>query len=47
MEITLVEHMDEVLTHALVTSDGEALFKNVDIPLEVSAEKDGEHRSMH
>jgi ATP-dependent Lon protease len=47
MEITLVEHMDEVLTHALVTGEGEALFKNVDIPLEVSSENSEEHPSMH
>ena len=47
MEIIIVEHMDEVLTHALVTGEGEALFKNVDIPLEVNPEKNGEHHSMH
>ena len=47
MEITIVEHMDEVLTHALILSEGESLFKNVDIALGITAEKNEDHPSMH
>ena len=39
VEIVLVEHMDEVLTHALVLDDSHRLFKNVDIPLEITSEE--------
>jgi ATP-dependent Lon protease len=39
VEIILVEHMDEVLTHALVLDDSHRLFKNVDIPLEITSEE--------
>jgi len=38
VEITLVEHMDEVLSHALILDDGDSIFKNVDIPLEINPE---------
>ena len=38
LEITTVEHMDEVLSHALILDEGASIFKNVDIPLEISAE---------
>jgi ATP-dependent Lon protease len=38
LEIALVEHMDEVLSHALILDEGASIFKNVDIPLEISAE---------
>jgi ATP-dependent Lon protease len=31
LEIVTVEHMDEVLTHALVLADGESLFANQDV----------------
>ncbi len=37
MEITFVEHMDEVLSHALILAEGEALFKKLDMPLAVPA----------
>jgi hypothetical protein len=30
--------MDEVLSHALILDEGVSIFKNVDIPLEISAE---------
>jgi ATP-dependent Lon protease len=40
MEIRFVEHMDEVLGHALVTREGESLFKNADIPLKMPIEKE-------
>jgi len=33
LDIVTVEHMDEVLSHALVLGKGEALFKKHDIPL--------------
>ena len=39
LEIVTVEHMDEVLTHAMIIDDGDSLFKNVDIPFEMNTEK--------
>jgi ATP-dependent Lon protease len=39
VEIITVEHMDEVLTHALIIDDGHRLFKNVDIPLEITSDE--------
>jgi ATP-dependent Lon protease len=33
MELVFVDHMDEVLSHALVTAEGESLFKKSDMPL--------------
>jgi ATP-dependent Lon protease len=48
LEIVTVEHMDEVLSHALVMQDGASLFKNSDISLEVSTEeKPPEQRSIN
>jgi ATP-dependent Lon protease len=44
MEIVLVEHMDEVLTHALILKNGETLFQEIDIPLEIPDEETGENR---
>jgi ATP-dependent Lon protease len=41
MEIRFVEHMDEVLSHALIVREGESLFKNVDIPLQMPEDKGG------
>jgi ATP-dependent Lon protease len=38
LEIVPVEHMDEVLTHALILDDGDTLFKSVDIPFEMNTE---------
>jgi ATP-dependent Lon protease len=38
VEVILVEHMDEVLSHALILDDGNTIFKNVDIPLEITTE---------
>jgi ATP-dependent Lon protease len=37
IEIALVEHMDEVLSHALILDEGATIFKNVDIPLEIAS----------
>jgi ATP-dependent Lon protease len=39
LEIVTVEHMDEVLTHALILDEGDCLFRKVDIPFEIAAEK--------
>ncbi len=39
VKIILVEHMDEVLTHALILKDGETLFRKSDMPIEIMAEK--------
>jgi ATP-dependent Lon protease len=33
LELVTVEHMDEVLTHALIVGEGERLFKEVDLSL--------------
>ncbi len=43
IDIITVNHMDEVLTHALILGEGEKLFKASDISLEISA-KDQEKR---
>jgi ATP-dependent Lon protease len=39
LEIITVEHMDEVLTHALILDEGDTLFRSVDIPFEMATEK--------
>jgi ATP-dependent Lon protease len=39
MDLRFVEHMDEVLGHALIAGEGESLFKNADIPLKIPIEK--------
>jgi ATP-dependent Lon protease len=39
MDVVFVEHMDEVLSHALIVREGEPIFKKADIPLEIPAEK--------
>lgn len=38
IEIVLVEHMDEVLNHALIIDEGDILFKGDDIPFEMISE---------
>ena len=35
VEIVLVEHMDEVLPHALILDEGDKIFQEDDIPLEI------------
>jgi ATP-dependent Lon protease len=46
IEIVSVEHMDEVLPHALVLEPGDSIFKEHDIPFEVMAEEmDKDQRS--
>jgi ATP-dependent Lon protease len=44
MTIVPVEHMDEVLTHALILENGGRLFKEVDLPFGIT-EGDGENNS--
>jgi ATP-dependent Lon protease len=44
MTIVPVEHMDEVLSHALILADGDRLFKEVDLPFAI-AEGEGEGSS--
>ena len=39
VEIVMVEHMDEVLSHALILGNGSTIFRNVDIPLEITPEE--------
>ena len=36
VEVVSVEHMDEVLSHALIVTEGETLYKGSDVPLEVA-----------
>jgi ATP-dependent Lon protease len=38
MDVVFVEHMDEVLSQALIVPSGEPIFKEADIPLEIPAE---------
>jgi ATP-dependent Lon protease len=47
LEVVPVEHMDEVLSHAMVMEEGASLFRNSDIPLEVSAEDTQKPRSIN
>jgi len=44
LKIILVEHMDEVLSHALILGKGDTLFKKHDIPLEITSSDKIEHR---
>jgi len=46
LEIIPVEHMDEVLSHALILDEGDTLFKKVDIPFEMTAEKPDDPRQL-
>ena len=41
IEIRRVDHMDEVLSHALITAPGENLFKKDDLPLAPGGERAG------
>ena len=38
IDIVTADHMDEVLSHALILGEGEKLFKESDISLDISAE---------
>ena len=46
LEIITVDHMDEVLSHALILDEGDTLFKNVDIPFEMATEKPEDPRQL-
>ncbi|MEJ2285908.1 MAG: endopeptidase La [Desulfobacterales bacterium] len=46
LEIVSVEHMDEVLSHALILDEGDSLFKKVDIPFEMTVENAEEPRQL-
>ena len=46
LEIVTVEHMDEVLTHALILDEGDTLFKSVDIPFAMATEKPEDPRQL-
>jgi ATP-dependent Lon protease len=46
LEIIPVEHMDEVLSYALIQEEGDILFKKVDIPFEIAAKNSGEPRPL-
>jgi ATP-dependent Lon protease len=46
LEIVTVEHMDEVLTLAMVLEEGDSLFRKVDIPFEMTAEKPEDPRQL-
>ena len=39
VELVLVEHLDEVLSHALILKDDDSLFRNHDVPLSFSSEE--------
>ena len=39
IKIIPVEHMDEVLAHALILKEGERLFKGCDIPLDIASKE--------
>jgi ATP-dependent Lon protease len=46
LEIVTVEHMDEVLTHALILDESDSLFRKVDIPFEMTVDKPEEPRRL-
>jgi ATP-dependent Lon protease len=46
LEIVSVEHMDEVLSLAMISENGKSLFRKIDIPLEVSTEKSEKPRQL-
>jgi ATP-dependent Lon protease len=46
LEIVTVEHMDEVLTLAMVLEEGDTLFRKLDIPFEMAAEKPEDPRQL-
>ena len=46
LEIVTVEHMDEVLTHALILDENDSLFQKVDIPFEMTVDNPDEPRRL-
>ena len=47
VEIVPVEHMDEVLSHALILGEGEYLFKKADMPIEIAEEEGPQQPSIN
>ena len=49
IDIVTVEHMDEVLSHALILNEGDSLFHGNDIPLEVAPKtpEEGVEQRVH
>ncbi len=47
LEIVSVEHMDEVLPHALVLAPGETLFSNHDMHFDIPAESQDKHAPIN
>ncbi|MEJ2661377.1 MAG: hypothetical protein P8Z73_11735, partial [Desulfobacteraceae bacterium] len=47
LEIVSVEHMDEVLPHALVLAPGETLFSRQDMHFEIQSEKPDNHAPIN
>jgi ATP-dependent Lon protease len=45
LEIVTVEHMDEVLQHALIVKEGEKWFKRDDLSFQIAAEESGQQPS--
>jgi ATP-dependent Lon protease len=44
IEVALVEHMDEVLTHSIVLNEGESLFSKDDVSFQFTPDTGVEHR---
>jgi len=42
LDVVMVEHMDEVLTHALIVAEGEGLFRESDIQFSLAEDGDAE-----
>jgi ATP-dependent Lon protease len=47
LEFVTVEHMDEVLPHALVLAPGETLFNEHDMSFEMSSHKPDKHAPIN
>ncbi len=45
IDIVAVEHMDEVLSHAVILGEGESIFKKVDAAFKLSSEEQSEPRT--
>jgi ATP-dependent Lon protease len=45
IDIVTAEHMDEVLSHAVIMGEGETIFKKVDAAFQISSEEQVERRT--
>ncbi len=43
LEVVLVEHMDEVLPHAIIAGDGESIFSKNDMAFDIAEDKPDKH----